>query len=199
MKAPESPLAGRIREIVDSLLSGRPAPPVGPPMTPERPEVSRPPVALAPDPIAAYRATLGRLWALNVKGADADPGECAALLQEQARLLDEIGPAFAEAVSRQAARAWATRERRCPFCGIEGVYHDPETALPAAGQDVKAGPVVPLDASGWPDALPGLGARRPGPFTPCSTCGTGIVAVDGTPPLCRVCAGGCHTGEDATP
>jgi hypothetical protein len=90
-----------------------------------------------PDPITAYEATLGRLWALNLAGAATDPEEIKHLLDMQARQCDELGPEFASAVSRQASCDWARRERRCPFCGLEGVYHDPvsgeETALAPCG------------------------------------------------------------------
>jgi hypothetical protein len=40
----------------------------------------------------------------------------------------------------------------------------------------------------WPDALPDLGIRRPGPFAPCSTCGTGTFATFGDTALCGDCA-----------
>jgi hypothetical protein len=47
---------------------------------------------------------------------------------------------------------------------------------------------APVDVTGWPNALPGLGARRLAPFTPCSECGTGTFSVFGDTPICRSCA-----------
>ena len=136
------------------------------------------------DPITRYRLILERLWDLAGQGADADAGDCAALLQEQARLCDDLGPEFAAAVSRQAARAWAHREHRCPTCGDLGVYHDPET-----GEERPLGLAPgPRDISGWLVRLHSLGGRRPCPLTPCARCGDGTFAVYGDAPLCRRCS-----------
>jgi hypothetical protein len=125
-----------------AILRFRPGRLVPPELVPElrahKPEILRLLTAgQAPDPITAYRATLGRLWALNLAGATTDPEEIKRLLEMQAKQCDELGPEFASAVSRQASRDWARRERRCPFCGLEGVYHDPvsgeESALAPRG------------------------------------------------------------------
>lgn len=85
------------------------------------------PAALGPDPIAAFKATLGALWTLGAEGPDADRAEITRLLDAQARQCDDLGPEFAAAVSRQASREWSTREKRCAFCGLENVYHDPDS------------------------------------------------------------------------
>jgi hypothetical protein len=140
---------------------------------------------------AAYRDTLGALWALNLPGATVDREQIRRLLDAQARQCDELGPAFGEAVSGQAARAWAERERHCPYCGMANVYHDPDTGEEITlepAPDATAGPLATLDGGGWPVALPDLGARRAGPLAPCSTCGAGTWAVFGDTPLCRRCA-----------
>jgi DNA-directed RNA polymerase subunit RPC12/RpoP len=42
------------------------------------------------------------------------------------RLWDDVGPAFAEAVERQEARAYYRETARCPYCGEIGVFHDPD-------------------------------------------------------------------------
>jgi len=86
------------------------------------------------DPIAEYRNVLGRLWLLNVPDSRRDPrahetdaAEARALLAEQARLCDDLGPEFAAAVSRQHAPLWARTMNRCPWCGMAGMFHDPDT------------------------------------------------------------------------
>jgi hypothetical protein len=72
-------------------------------------------------------ATLGALWALGAEGPDADRAEIKRLLGEVARQSDELGAEFALAVSRQASRDWSVREGRCAFCGLVGIYHDPDS------------------------------------------------------------------------
>jgi hypothetical protein len=66
---------------------------------------------------------------LNIPPAngEVDAAEARVLLAELARLCDELGPEFASAVSRQHARAWSRTMNRCPWCGLVGVFHDPET------------------------------------------------------------------------
>jgi hypothetical protein len=88
----------------------------------------------APDLIAAYQRVLERLWYLAGQGPDANHRECAALLQEQARLCDELGAEWALTVSRQAARDWSAREGRCAYCAMPGIFHDPDT-----GEDLPVG------------------------------------------------------------
>ena len=97
----------------------------------ERLRVAPPPVR---DLVAEYCAVLGRLWLLNAPDSSrspharrADVAEARRLLAEQARLVDELGPEFAAAVSRQHARAWSQTMGRCPWCGLAGVFHDPAT------------------------------------------------------------------------
>jgi hypothetical protein len=79
------------------------------------------------------------------------------------KLHDEIGPEFAAAIDRQHARDHAACE--------------PE-----------AGPSGLRDTSGWLIALPGLGRRGVGPYTPCSRCAAGTFCVYGGRPLCLGCA-----------
>ena len=94
--------------------------------------VSRIPTAPTRDLIADYREVLARLWLLNMpdecgppRARQTDVDEARRLLAQQARLCDELGPGLASAVARQAARAWATAMRRCPWCGESGTFHDP--------------------------------------------------------------------------
>lgn len=54
----------------------------------------------------------------------------------------------------------------------------------AVAERLRAG----MDAPGWPEQLPGLGARRVGPFDPCTYCGVGIWVRYGPTVLCRQCA-----------
>src|SRR5262245_38689450 len=87
------------------------------------------------DMVGDYIAVLGKLWHQNVPdeavrsrpAQTADLGDVDSLLAEQARTCDDLGPEFAAAISRQASRAWARSMRRCPFCGLPDVYHDPDT------------------------------------------------------------------------
>ena len=89
-----------------------------------------PPVLVAAhseDPVAAYTRVLSQLWLLGsppapseAKHQRADINAARRLLAEQARLCDELGPEFAAAVGRQAARAWAEAWKRCPLCGQPG-------------------------------------------------------------------------------
>jgi hypothetical protein len=197
-----------------------PSPPVG--VSPSSAEVvipvtpvtePRPAARLAPRPetpirnlIAEYRTVLTRLYELAALGPEADPAECRQLLQEQQRLHDDLGPEFARAVDRQHSRVWAAHHQRCPMCGLEGIYHDPETGetialdiaalvrftagdlSPAAPGTPEAGPSGLRDRDGWLIALPGLGPRRVGPFSPCTECTRGTCATYGDRPLCLGCA-----------
>jgi hypothetical protein len=87
------------------------------------------PQAAPADLIAQYRDILARLWDLDAAGADADLAEGAPLLQEHARLTDELGPAFAEAVSRQWRREDnAKRIGACRWCGAWAPSHDLDDA-----------------------------------------------------------------------
>jgi hypothetical protein len=138
----EAPLAARIREIAEGLKAARAArngtgspatAPAGPPVAaPVLPEPARP-VTPVRDLVAEYQCTLARLWLLNVPSEARDPRAHAADLEdarqlraEQARLCDELGPEFALAVSRTAAREWARDMGRCPWCGL-AVFRDPAT------------------------------------------------------------------------
>jgi hypothetical protein len=81
--------------------------------------------------MAEYRNILGQLWLLNIPDAprarQADLEDARRLRDEQAKLCDELGPAFAAAVSRKHAGAWARAMGRCPWCGMAGMFHDPES------------------------------------------------------------------------
>jgi hypothetical protein len=84
--------------------------------------------------IARYREVLGRLWLLNTGEAPssarhhrADLETARELLAEQARLCDELGAKLAAAIGLQAALGWVSRTGWCSWCGLRGVFHDPET------------------------------------------------------------------------
>ena len=98
---------------------------------------SEPPILPAEEPsatisemVGAYRHVLARLWLLNIPPASRAVdvvAEARHLLTELARLCDELGPEFAAAVSRAHAHHWARTMGRCPWCGLAGVFHDPDT------------------------------------------------------------------------
>jgi hypothetical protein len=73
--------------------------------------------------LLAYRDVLRRAYGLIAQGEAADPAEIAAVLQEQTKLVDETGPAAAQAVGKRAAHEWWQESGRCPWCGELGEYH----------------------------------------------------------------------------
>ncbi len=92
----------------------------------------------APSPrstsIPTLRLVLRRWYEMTAREADGDlptPEEARALLSEIRRLWDDVGPAFAEAVAREAARQYYRQARRCPYCGEPGAFHqaDPDGGL----------------------------------------------------------------------
>jgi hypothetical protein len=83
-----------------------------------------PPVSLADE----YGRVLRRLFALVAAGADASPGDCQAALQEEIRLVDELGPDRAADLRHAEAWQWWTLNRACPYCGEAGTFHDPAAA-----------------------------------------------------------------------
>src|SRR5262245_20075129 len=115
----EAPLAARIREIAAELKATRAARTSATVHASPRGEAPLLPSAAGPaahigNLIADYQAVLGKLWLLNVPSDSRDPHAYRAdaedarhLLNEVARLVDEIGPEFCAAVSRESARLWA--------------------------------------------------------------------------------------------
>ncbi len=155
---------------------------------PHPPETRPPAPALSvPDLIAAYQETLGRLYSFNIPGVHADVAEIRRLLDVQARECNELGPAFAEAVGRQAARQWAARAQRCPWCGTGRVFHDPETG-DAIALDIAA--IVALTAGPEVAEAPqGPGTRAAGPMAfACASCGEATRHRYDDTPLCERCA-----------
>ncbi len=79
-----------------------------------------------PTPVPALRA----YYSLMARGAggnqQATLKEAQALLSEIRRLWDDVGPLFAQAVERQAARAYYRETKLCPYCGEPAIFHDPE-------------------------------------------------------------------------
>lgn len=95
---------------------------------------------------------------------------------------DVLTPELAAAMREHKAelKAWVIqrreegRERNLTCCGQPDV----------ASRRVIGGGL----RSPFPDALPGLGPHRIGPFAPCAHCGTGTWAQYGDLHLCRSCA-----------
>lgn len=84
---------------------------------------------VGPTPVPALRGAVRRWFEMTAREADGHlptPGMIRALLSDIRRLWDDVGPAFAQAVHREEARAFYRETRRCPLCGKRGVCHDPE-------------------------------------------------------------------------
>lgn len=103
------------RELLDSPATG--APP-------------RPSAHASGDPVldhaSEYRAALRQAFALIALGPAAEILDCQRVLGEEARLVDELGVARADAIRATVARAWYRETGRCPLCGEPGRFHDPE-------------------------------------------------------------------------
>lgn len=87
-----------------------------------------PPMPPLPSPVPALRRALRAWYTMTASEADGDlptVEEARILLSEIRRLWDDVGPAFAESVERQEARAYYREMGRCPFCGEIAVFHDP--------------------------------------------------------------------------
>lgn len=74
-------------------------------------------------PTDAYRLLLRQGFELTRQGA-ASPIACAHFLNEQARLIDELGPAAAREILQATARDWWRETGICPWCGETGEYHE---------------------------------------------------------------------------
>jgi uncharacterized membrane protein YccC len=72
----------------------------------------------------AYRHVLRRLFALVAAGAAAPLDDCQAALQEEIRLLDDLGPERAAQLRQAEARQWWALVKACPYCGERGTFHD---------------------------------------------------------------------------
>jgi hypothetical protein len=81
-----------------------------------------PPASLADE----YGRVLRRLFALVAVGAEAPLDECQAALQEEIRLVDELGPERATRLRQAEARQWWALVKACPYCGERGTFHDGE-------------------------------------------------------------------------
>lgn len=107
-------LTPKIRELV-ARLSGR------------EPSQEAPAPPPNPTPVLALRQAL-RLWYdTTARQADGDLPtieEARTLLSEVRRFWDDVGPAFAEAVEHQEARAYSLETGRCPRCGERGAVHE---------------------------------------------------------------------------
>jgi hypothetical protein len=73
--------------------------------------------------ILGYRDVLRRAFRLIAEGPEADYKQVAAVLAEQARLLDELGPREAKAVARRVAREWWLATEHCPYCAALDELH----------------------------------------------------------------------------
>jgi hypothetical protein len=79
--------------------------------------------------LLVYRDVLRRAYGIIAADGQADSAEVAAALQEQARLLDEIGLHAATQVGRRAAEDWYRERGACPYCGARGTFHRHEPDL----------------------------------------------------------------------
>jgi hypothetical protein len=77
-------------------------------------------------PIPALRRALRVYYALIPRDDPRTLQEARMLLSEIRRLWDDTGPAFAEVVEREEARAYYRETGRCPYCGEIAVFHDPD-------------------------------------------------------------------------
>jgi hypothetical protein len=76
------------------------------------------------DLTAANRQILRRLFALVAEAGEAAPDACHVALQEELRLIDDLGPALAAQLRRGEARRWRAAVGACPYCGEAGTFHD---------------------------------------------------------------------------
>lgn len=72
----------------------------------------------------AYRLLLRQGFELMSSEADPNPSTRARFLSEQARLIDEIGPAAAREILRVTAHDFWRETGVCPWCGETGDYHE---------------------------------------------------------------------------
>lgn len=110
-------LTPKIRELVARLSGGAPSR--------EAPSPAPPPST----PVPALRKALRAWYDMTARQADGQLPtleEARILLSEIRRLWDDTGPAFAEAVERQEARAYYRESGRCPCCGEPAIFHDPQ-------------------------------------------------------------------------
>ena len=70
-----------------------------------------------------YRALLQRTFARVAAREGATPEECERFLDEQTRLLDELGPALLASVFEATAGTWRSVMGTCPWCGGQGNCH----------------------------------------------------------------------------
>ena len=83
------------------------------------------PVSGRADHETEYRAVLARAFALIAAGPAADAQECRRVLDDEARLVDEVGVARADEIRARVARQWYAERGVCPYCGERGPYHAP--------------------------------------------------------------------------
>src|SRR6185369_2813097 len=67
--------------------------------------------------VAAYRTTLLALFRLNATGTADDLDHARQLVAEEHRLLDNLGPALADAARAQIAAEYQNSTGLCPWCG----------------------------------------------------------------------------------
>lgn len=88
-----------------------------------------------PTPVPALCRALRAWYDMTAQQADGDlptVEDSRALLSRIGRLQDVVGPAVAEAVERQEARAYYQESGRCPFCGEPTEFHEPGEKREAA-------------------------------------------------------------------
>lgn len=67
--------------------------------------------------VAAYRQSVLRVYRLMAEGGLADLTEARRALQEEWRLVDDLGPRLTDLIRATAAHDYATRTGLCPLCG----------------------------------------------------------------------------------
>jgi hypothetical protein len=67
--------------------------------------------------VVAYRVTLLDLYGLNATGTVADLDRAKRLVADEMRLVDDLGPALADAVRAKVAAEYLETTGLCPLCG----------------------------------------------------------------------------------
>lgn len=82
------------------------------------------PPAGAPAFEVEYRKIVRLAFQLIARGADVDPLYAALVLDEERRLVDEVGVARADAIRVELGLDWFDEYGTCPWCG-ERTFHAP--------------------------------------------------------------------------
>jgi TubC N-terminal docking domain len=72
-----------------------------------------------------YRKLLRGAFALLLRPGSPSAEECKTFRDEQARVMDELGPELAVAIYMLTAREWRKETGVCPWCDDAGECHEP--------------------------------------------------------------------------